>query len=238
MDPATLAMIGQFGGSLLGNIFGGGARDDEAEARRKALEAILGADAEAEQTNIAGQGVGNQIQALEAMRNVYQSGGMDPAAKAAQSEAMTDVGRAERGTRGALTQNFAMRGAGGSGTELAAQLQNQQGGADRNAHAATRAAGDASIRALEAMRSAGGLGGQIRGQEDAFAEFNAAQRLRKAGMTAGAYGNDAAAAGDEAARQGNLWAGIGTGVGAGSSLLKKPEEEEPELLNSVGPYAR
>jgi hypothetical protein len=232
MDPATLAMIGNFGGSLLGNVFGGDEREEAEEARRRALEAILGAEAEAPRTDASGRALGNQVHALEAMRNVYQAGGMDPASKAKLSEAMSETGRAERGSREAITQNFAMRGAGGSGTELAAQLAGSQGGADRNAKAATRAAGDASIRALEAMRSTGALGGQIRGQEDAFEQFNAAQRLRKGGMVAGAYGNEAAAAGDEAARQGNLWAGIGTGVGAGSSLLNRPDED-PELLNGA-----
>lgn len=238
MDPATLAALGEIGGSLLGNVFGGGARRDAEDDRRRALEAILKAEAEAGQTQTAGRATGSQVQALEALRNVYQAGGMDPAAKAGLSEAMTATGAAERGSREALTQNFAMRGAGGSGTELAAQLAGGQGAANRNAQAATRAAGDAHIRALEAMRSSGALGGQIRGQEDAFEQFNAAQRLRKAGMTAAAYGANAGAGDAEAARQGNLWGGIGGGLGAGASMLLDRRKDDPELLNAWGPYGR
>lgn len=235
MDPATLAAIGQMGGGILGSMFG----DDGDDERRRMLEILNGVNAETGE--VAPDMRRNMVSAVDYLRNLYSEGGMDPQARAALGEAQDSNAAAERMSRGAITQNAAMRGTGGSGVEIAAQLANQQGAANRNAASGTRAAADARTRAIGALQSSADIAGGVRGQDSALAQFNAAQRLRKAGMQAGVYGDAAASQDAGAAAQRADWGNIGGFLGAGLSGLssKKPKgEDEPELLNSVGPYAR
>jgi hypothetical protein len=83
-----------------------------------------------------------------------------------QSQLATDA----EGKRHQILQNFAARGMGGSGTELAAALQAQSSAQNQAAHSGDDIAAAASQRALEAMNSAGQLGGQMRS-----ADFGVAQ---------------------------------------------------------------
>ena len=99
--------------------------------------------------------------------------------------------------------------------EFLASLGNQQGAAERNSMAGTQAAGDARTRALQAMSASQGGYGQVRGQDlnaaqarSQVEQFNAQQRLRKAGALAGAYN-------DQADRTASMGGGLGTAVGAG-----------------------
>lgn len=244
MDPATAAALAEFGGSAIGSLLGGNGD----ASRRRALEYLMSINPEMGKSALENMAydpalVKSQMGAIDELRRVYDEGGLDTQSRAALEQAQASTAAAERGQRGAITQNFAARGAGGAGTELAAQLTSQQSGANRNRMAGVEAAGDARSRAINALLSSTGAAANLRGQEfqkagglDAVSKFNAAQRLRKGEAAAGLYG-DIANAGDRAGqRAGNVGGGLGAAVGGLSSLLtrknKDPEEDEqPQLLN-------
>ena len=235
MDPATAAVLGEVGGSIVGDLMG----DNGDKARQRALQYLMSIDPEMGASALESLQndpalVQNQMAAIDELRRIYDEGGMDARSRASLAEAQASTAAAERGQRGAITQNFAARGAGGAGTELAAQLASQQGGANRNALAGVKAAGDAEARALQSLLGSSELAGGLRGQEmqkagglDAVARFNASQRMRKGEAVAGQYGNiaDADDRGDEALA--NKGAGYGTAAGGLSSLLtRRPDDEE------------
>lgn len=227
MDPVTAGALGTAGGAILGEFLGG----DGDKERRRILELLQGVD---EQTGeVAPDMRRNMSSAVDYLRNLYSEGGMDAQSRAALGQAQQANAAREQGARGAITQNAAMRGVGGSGTEIAAQLANQQGAANRNAMAGAQSAADARQRAIAALQGSASIAGGVRGQDSALAQFNASQRLRKAGMMAGAYGDSAAAA-DRAGDQSRFDFGqLGGMLGAGLSGLssKKKDDEGPELLN-------
>lgn len=210
MDPATLALLmggGELAGSFLGEMFGGDDRD-------AAMRAISGVNAEANPLKAEDPRLKKlQMQALEQMYATASQGGMDPQAKAALLQAQTQNAAAERGARGAITQNAQARGVGGSGVEYLSSLANQQGAASRNNLAGTQAAGDARTRALMAMQGTLSGGGSVRGSDlnyqnskAAIDQFNAAQRLKKAAMMAGQYS-------DRADRTSSMGGGLGGAAG-------------------------
>lgn len=234
INPATLAAIGQMGGSVLGSIFGG----DGDEERRRALELLANVD---EQTGeVAPDMRRSQASAVDSLRDIYARGGMDAQAQAALGQAQQSNAARERMGRGAIQQGAQMRGVGGSGVDIAAQLANQQGAANRNAMAGTQAAGDARTRAIQSLMGSAGIAGNVRGQDSALSQFNASQRLRKAGMMSGVETSNAAAADQRGADQrfdfGQLGGFLGAGL-SGLSSKKNDEDEGPELLNSWGPNA-
>lgn len=216
MDPATTYALASLGGSALGNMLGGG--DD-----RRRRRAIRGLNAEAGPSSFEGMEADPyskemQLRALSQMANVARTGGMDTQSRARQEQAMAAADAQNRGMQGAITQNFQMRGAGGSGAELVSRLSAGQGNANQARMAGTQAAADANTRALEAMRSSGLMASNARGQDwgersdvagarDAMSRFNAGQRTTKAAMEAGLYGEDAQ-------RKRDLGFGLGQGAGA------------------------
>lgn len=216
MDPATMYALGSVGGSLLGDMLGG----DDAEARRRAIQKLM---AEAGPSALEGMEADpytkdQQLRALASMAERARSGGWDAQSKAAYEEAQSQADAANRGQQGAITQNFAARGQGGSGAEFVARLQGAQGYQNQARMAGTRAAGDASTRALQALSESGRMAGTARGQDwgertdvagarDTMARFNAGQRVKKAGMEADLYG-------EEAQRKRDMGLGLGKGVGA------------------------
>lgn len=95
------------------------------------------------------------------------------------------VASEEQARQGAILQDMAARGAGGSGAELAARLSSSQSATQRAGEQADSLAAMSQQRALQAIAAGGELGGSIRGQEfgegtakasaaDAIAQFNAA----------------------------------------------------------------
>jgi hypothetical protein len=126
-----------------------------------------------------------QIRALGELENVGRAGGMTAADKARIGEIQRAGATAERGSREAILQRAAERGVGGSGLEIASQLQASQAAADRAAQEGADVAARAEERALSALMGAGQLGGSIRGQDfgeqervaaaqDAINKFNVA----------------------------------------------------------------
>lgn len=106
-----------------------------------------------------------QLGALEALGGIAESGGMTLRDEANLGKLQSEVSQADRGRREAILQNMQMRGQGGSGLELLAQLQSAQD-ATTDASAGSRdIAAQAQDRALRAIMQQGALGGQIRGQE-------------------------------------------------------------------------
>lgn len=105
-----------------------------------------------------------QISALEGLGEVAE-GGLNDTDRAALSQIASEERTAEKGQRDAILQQADMRGAGGSGLELAQQLLNQQQSAQRQSQRDTDVAGMAQQRALQAMIQSGQLAGQI-GQQD------------------------------------------------------------------------
>jgi len=69
-----------------------------------------------------------QMDALAGLQDVSENG-MTAIDRAAMGNIIQDEQTASRGARDAIIQNANARGMGGSGLELAAQLQNQQGAA-------------------------------------------------------------------------------------------------------------
>jgi hypothetical protein len=197
------ALIGGVVGGIGGGILGGKA-DEDAERRRRIIEEL---EAEAGPTSLEGMEADPytkdlQLRALARMANVARAGGMDTQSKARMEQAQGAADAQNRGMQGAITQNFAMRGQGGSGAELVSRMQGAQGYANQARAAGTQAAGDANARALQAIAQQGSMAGSARGQDwgertdvagarDAMNQFNAGQRTTKAAMLSGVYGEDA-----------------------------------------------
>lgn len=119
-----------------------------------------------------------QMDALHSFQNIGNENGLDAQARANLAQEQSQIGQQERGSREAILQNAAQRGIGGSGLELAAQLQAQQSSADRMALAGTQDAANANQRKLEALQMSAGLGGQIHAQD--YGEKSAAAQAQDA----------------------------------------------------------
>lgn len=123
-----------------------------------------------------------QMAALSKYQQLGQSG-YDDTDRAAIAQTMTQSAQQEQSQRGAILQNAQARGMGGSGAELASQLANQQGAANRNSMAGTQIASAGRQRALEALGQGSTLAGnmqqadfarqaQIAQAKDAVSRFN------------------------------------------------------------------
>lgn len=120
-----------------------------------------------------------QSRALGELENVGYSGGLRLQDKEALQEAQLQSQAQERGQRNAVAAQMAQRGLGGSGFDVAAQLQGQQGNADRAAQSSLRVASDAQNRALQAIEGAGNMATQYRTQDfgEQAQKANAADRI-------------------------------------------------------------
>ena len=129
----------------------------------------------------------NQMNALAGLQDISDSGGMTAMDKANLNKIKTQEATAARGAREAILQNAQARGAGGSGMELMAQLQNAQASADRTSQRDMDIAGMAQQRALDALMKGGQMSGQMidqsfgqqaqtAGANDAISRFNAANQ--------------------------------------------------------------
>ena len=230
MSAASGAGAGELIGGMVGDLYAEGDRARARKAMRDALSSLYGEDIEAgpsayEQIQADPRLRMAQLSALDRLQREGDAGGMGVEDRVAQNQAAADVARRERGTREAILQNMAMRGQGGSGVELAANLTNQQGAADRNAAAGAQNAADARKRYLSSVMASGQLAGGIRGQDygeesgkasarDAIERFNSSQRLTRAGMANNIRMGQAKRYDDEADRWRDRGAGLGAGAGA------------------------
>lgn len=171
------------------------------------------------------------------------NGGFNLQDEAELAAAMGKVGRQEAAGRGAIRENMAARGTLGSGAELAMQLQNQQGSANRANEVGMDAAGRSQSRAYDAMLQRGRLAGQMREQDygekskaaqaqDLINKYNATrgpeaaktqyqmelQRLE--GMN-GQNPGLAASYRNQGNNDASLYAGLGTAVNQGATALSQ-----------------
>lgn len=204
------AVAGSVGASLAGAIFGDAwARGDERERKRLEKEAQAIWDSmgqpsleEFRERALTSSMDGVQVDAgaRDARRQAYQklmqtglSGGMDDEARLAQEEARRAAAQDESSQRQAVLANSRARGMAGGGLEFAAQLQAQQGAANRNSLSGMQAASDARRRALQSLQAGGQMAGQLESDDfaqqaakaqahDRIAQFNEEARMRGAGM--------------------------------------------------------
>lgn len=106
-----------------------------------------------------------QNTALSQLEDIGRSGGLRLQDKAALQDATLKTQQQARGNRNAIAANMAQRGLGGSGFDVAAQLQGQQGEADQNAKSSLQVAAGAQDRALSAIEGAGNMATQQRSQD-------------------------------------------------------------------------
>lgn len=128
-----------------------------------------------------------QMEALSQLQEIGQNKGLTDMDKAQLAQIQGEEASQARGAREAILQNAQARGMGGSGLEMLSQMKNQQEAATRQSGRDTQVAGLAQQRALQAIQSAGQLGGQIGQQDfsqqaqiaqakDAINQFNAANQ--------------------------------------------------------------
>lgn len=106
-----------------------------------------------------------QMGALSSLQEIGDSGGLRMSDKARLAEVSAEIGAQERGSREAILSSAKQRGLGGSGLELASQLQNQQGAASRRSQEGMNTAARAEDRALQALLQGGEMAGSLRGQD-------------------------------------------------------------------------
>lgn len=134
-----------------------------------------------------------QMGALSQLSDISSNQGMDAQERNQVQQGINAVNANTQGATGAILQNAAARGVGGSGASLAAQLQAAQSGANNASQNALGAQAQASQRALSALSQQGSLAGQIHGQDynqqlnaanaqDAINQFNS--RNQNAAMAA------------------------------------------------------
>ena len=107
----------------------------------------------------------SQLNALNQLQQIGSNGGMLLSDKAQLAQQMANTNAQAQGANQAVLSNANQRGQLGSGLSLIAQLQNSQNAANQNQQNSLSIAGQAQQRALQALSSAGQLGGQLRGQD-------------------------------------------------------------------------
>ena len=105
-----------------------------------------------------------QQKALEKLTGIVDEGGLTAVDRARIAEARANEDQYLRGQREATLANLEARGMGGSGTELMAQLAQQQEAGQRLSQANLATEAQAQMRAMQALGMLGGQAGQLRGQ--------------------------------------------------------------------------
>lgn len=186
--------IADVGGGILGNILSAGDQQKALDAQLAALQGFQNLNPTLQQVNFQGQqSVGSynpnlestfqqgpnalagiqsnpaymsaQNNALQGLQQVAQNGGLTTIDKANLNNMLSQSAQQNAGQQGAIQQQMAARGMGGSGFQLAAQMAGQQNSANQANQAATNVAGQAQMRALQAMQGAGNLGQSMQAQQ-------------------------------------------------------------------------
>lgn len=106
-----------------------------------------------------------QLDALSSLQNISDNDGITSADQSQLNQIQTQEDTKARGAREAILQNAQARGVSGSGLELLSQMQNAQDSATRTSQRGFDVAANAQNRALEAIKQAGSLGGQLQTNE-------------------------------------------------------------------------
>lgn len=115
-----------------------------------------------------------QNRALSELEEIGNQGGLRLQDKAALQESMQGSQVRDRANRQGITAEMARRGTGGSGIEVASQLQGQQATSDRDANNSLKVAAMAQDRALQSIMGAGDLASKYRTQDFGEQEKKAA----------------------------------------------------------------
>jgi len=139
-----------------------------------------------------------QLKALDELQGISDSGGYNLSDKAGLEKTLGDINADERGHREAILADARSKGQVGSGSELVAQLMNQQAAADRAHSSGLSVAAEAQKRALDSILQRGNMAGSLRSQDygeqekaaaaaDAIAKWNAqnTQSVRGANVDRG-----------------------------------------------------
>lgn len=144
-----------------------------------------------------------QFDALNQLQDITSSGGLTATDKAKLNQIGSEEAAKAKGAREAILQGMQARGAGGSGAELLAQLQNAQDAATRQSQRDMDVAALAEQRALDALVQQGNMAGSMQQQDfsqqaqkaqaqDAISQFNTQNRQNVSNLNT-ASRNDAAA---------------------------------------------
>ncbi len=104
---------------------------------------------------------------MAALQQLSQTGqmGMTPGEAAALNQAQMNAASQAQAKNKQIQDQFARTGMGGSGAQLAAQLENSQGSAQMLANNSNQVAQNAQQNALQAISQSGQLGGQMQAQQ-------------------------------------------------------------------------
>lgn len=161
------------GAQLAGSYLGQQAAEDEKIKQRQLLEKVLAGFQNIPLPDYSHPGqlddlsaedpasLAAQQEAMSGLGDIVKGGGLTLNDQAAQNNLMNGVNRQSSAMMNRILEGMAARGTGGSGQELAMQMQAAQNGTQRASDESLQLAGQAKKRALDAMLSRGRLGGEI-----------------------------------------------------------------------------
>ena len=131
-----------------------------------------------------------QMEALNELRGIGQSGGLNAQSKSRLARIAMDEDSQAKGRNDAIMSNMQSRGISGSGLEMANRMQNQQNAASNKSMRDMDVAALAEQQALQAIMQSGQLGGQMQQQDfnqqsqvanaqDAISRFNSQNRQQQ-----------------------------------------------------------
>lgn len=106
-----------------------------------------------------------QNKALTQLQDLGEQGGLNLSDKANLQQELVTSANKDKANRGAIADDFARRGQGGSGMALQAQLAGEQSAGDRDSQSRLQALGGAQDRALKSIMGAGDLAGKLSDQD-------------------------------------------------------------------------
>lgn len=139
-----------------------------------------------DRTTAGNSGLDAEMQAIGKLREIVNSGGQDAESEANIQKILNTMGTTSRGANEAIVADAARRGVANSGLTMGAKLQAASDAAQTANSAALDTSAAAEARNLEAIKSLGGIGGNVQGQEytadanrasaaNAIEQFNAQQ---------------------------------------------------------------
>lgn len=138
---------------------------------------------------------------IQALQQLQMSGrGLSPQDRAKFNQLRDETQRDAEAKRQQIMQSFAQRGMGGAGNELAAQLQQAQASANQASTGGDQIAAASAENALNSIRQAGDLSGQVRSQDfnvantkasaaDQFNRFNTENQISRQTRNIGSQNN-------------------------------------------------
>lgn len=137
-------------------------------------------DLDPDQIGIDSSGRTAQSNAIGQLQSFVDQNGLDASARAGLQQAQGQTEQQNQANRGAIMQGMARKGMQGSGSELSAMLQGQQGASNQERNAGLDIAGQAKQRALGALQTQAGVAGQMRGQDIGIQTQNAQAAQQRA----------------------------------------------------------